>query len=92
MTKDEAIELAKECGFSLKFYAAQFSGVLECEIADFQIVDLLNAAIAKEREACAILATDEACIVEGSGYYDQLGDARATAENIADSIRARGNK
>lgn len=60
MTKDEIIELAQECGFSIKFYAAQFSGVLECEIADFQFVDLLNAAIAKERERCAKKCDDNA--------------------------------
>ena len=45
---------------------------------------------AKEREACAQVAEDEDHEVSVSGYYAQLGDARATMRNIAAAIRARG--
>ena len=47
---------------------------------------------AAEREACAKVAEDEDFRVDGRGYYDQLGDARATANNIANAIRARGKQ
>jgi hypothetical protein len=43
-----------------------------------------------EREACAQVAEDSDHVVSGRGYYDQLGDADATARNIAIAIRARG--
>lgn len=46
---------------------------------------------ADEREACAKVAEDSDHVVGGRGYYDQLGDADATARNIAAAIRARGN-
>ena len=40
------------------------------------------------QERCAVIAEDEEHRVEGSGYYDQLGDASATQRNIAAAIRA----
>jgi hypothetical protein len=43
-----------------------------------------------EREACAKVAEDSDHVVGGRGYHDQLGDADATARNIAAAIRARG--
>jgi hypothetical protein len=43
-----------------------------------------------EREACAKVCEDSDHVVDGRGYYDQLGDANATARNIAAAIRARG--
>jgi hypothetical protein len=46
---------------------------------------------ADEREACAQVAEDSDHVVGGRGYYDQLGDADATARNIAAAIRTRGN-
>jgi len=45
---------------------------------------------ADEREVCAKVAEDSDHVVGGRGYYDQLGDADATARNIAAAIRARG--
>jgi hypothetical protein len=45
---------------------------------------------ADEREACAKVAEDSDHVVGGRGYHDQLGDADATARNIAAAIRARG--
>ena len=47
--------------------------------------------ILAEREACAKVAEDSDHVVGGRGYYDQLGDADATARNIAAAIRNRGN-
>jgi hypothetical protein len=47
-------------------------------------------AIQAEREECAKVADDSDHVVDGRGYYDQLGDANATARNIATAIRARG--
>ena len=46
--------------------------------------------ILAEREACAKVCEDSDHVVDGRGYYDQLGDANATARNIAAAIRARG--
>ncbi len=60
----------------------------------------LKAAIAKvitqakqaAYEECAKIAEDSDYIVTGRGYYDQLGDAHETQQNIAQAIRklARG--
>lgn len=88
MTNEEITQMARES--QLFDFRDDFSSVP----ADYagSICLFAQLVAAKEREACAMLATDEDCIVEGGGYYDQLGDARATAENIADCIRARGNK
>jgi hypothetical protein len=49
-----------------------------------------SAGVKAEREACVKLADDSDHVVDGRGYYDQLGDANATARNIAAAIRARG--
>lgn len=86
MTKDEIVQLAHDadCGHVNIF--GDRAAAIE------RLSKFAQLVAAKERDACAMLATDEDCIVEGGGYYDQLGDARATAENIADCIRARGNK
>jgi hypothetical protein len=40
---------------------------------------------------CLNIADDCDHRVDGSGYYDQLGDARATQSNIVDAIRKRFN-
>jgi hypothetical protein len=48
--------------------------------------------ILAEREACTKVAEDSDHVVGGRGYHDQLGDADATARNIAAAIRNRGNK
>jgi hypothetical protein len=43
-----------------------------------------------EREACAKEAEDSDHVVLGRSYHDQLGNAGATAKNIAVAIRNRG--
>lgn len=48
-----------------------------------------DMVISAEREACAAIADDSDHIVDGRGCYDQLGDAKMTAANIAAAIRAR---
>jgi type IV pilus biogenesis protein CpaD/CtpE len=50
----------------------------------------VEAAVKAEREACAKVADDSDHVVNGRGYHDQLGDACATARNIAAAIRDRG--
>jgi hypothetical protein len=45
---------------------------------------------ADERGVCAKVAEDSDHVVGGRGYHDQLGDADATARNMAAAIRARG--
>ena len=49
----------------------------------------MREAVEAEREACAKVAEDSDHVVAGRGYYDQLGDADATARNITAAIRAR---
>ena len=51
----------------------------------------IKGLIYAEREACAKVAEDSDHVVEGRGYYDQLGDADATVRNIVAAIRARSN-
>lgn len=53
-----------------------------------QIIDA--AARAAEREECAKVAEDADHLVDVPSYHAQLGDAQATARNIAAAIRARG--
>jgi hypothetical protein len=52
-------------------------------------IERLRAAVLAEREACAEIAADSDYAVQGTGYYDQLGDANQTAYNIEQAIRAR---
>jgi hypothetical protein len=54
--------------------------------------DAIRWAMNQEREACAKEAEDSDHVVLGRGYHDQLGDADATARNIAVAIRARAEK
>ena len=51
----------------------------------------IEAGRLAEREACAKEAEDSDHVVLGRSYHDQLGNAGATAKNIAVAIRARGN-
>jgi hypothetical protein len=53
-----------------------------------QMREYARAAIIAERERCAKVAEDDEHLVEGRGYYDQLGDAKQTQCNIAAAIRA----
>lgn len=76
MTREELIRMAREAG--MKLTPAQFSGVLEDEIDEFQLEKfaalVAAASEAKEREACALI---------GDGYHDDEA-------NCGDAIRARG--
>ena len=87
----EVIEMAREAGFDTrvqpgKIYGFDRDGDYTLELKDFEAL-----VRADEREACAKVAEDSDHVVSGRGYYDQLGDADATARNIAAAIRARGN-
>ncbi len=82
MSRDEIIAMAREAGFVLADNASDEA------FNRFRAFAALVAA--KEREACAQVAEDEDHEVSVSGYYAQLGDARATMLNIAAAIRARG--
>jgi len=54
-----------------------------------RLMELVSVSAATEREACAKVAEDSDHVVDGRTYYDQLGDANATARNIVAAIRAR---
>ena len=75
MNTDEIIEMARKINFN---------GRDECLVAFAKLV------AAAEREACAKEAEDSDHVVLGRSYHDQLGNAGATAKNIAVAIRARG--
>jgi hypothetical protein len=89
--------MAREAGFNLNFRITGSNEALD------RLVDLVraderdramreNAYVQAEREACAKVAEDSDHVVNGRGYYDQLGNADATVKNIAAAIRARGAK
>jgi hypothetical protein len=60
---------------------------LEAAIASGELVPA--SAVAAERERCAKVAEDyDGDGLRGSGYEDQLGDARQTQREIAAAIRA----
>ena len=85
MTRDEIIAMAKEAGsVSATFWPDDFTGLMSV----FERFAALVAAA--EREACALIAEDSDNEERCTGYYDQLGDAKATARNIAAAIRKRG--
>lgn len=91
-----AIELAREIGFHsaviLWIYSGKESALCDSEVKELRNIErLVEAAVAQEREECAKIAEDSEYIVDGRGYYDQLGDANATARNITAAIRARNN-
>ena len=79
--RDEMLETAKACG--MKFAPAQFTGVLEAEISEFEL-DAYTKAVTKivadaEREACAVEAEKLDCAMRcGVG------------SEVAATLRARG--
>jgi hypothetical protein len=92
----DTIDMAREAGFNLNFRITGSNEALD------RLVDLVraderdramreNAYVQAEREACAKVAEDSDHVVNGRGYYDQLGNADATVKNIAAAIRARGD-
>jgi hypothetical protein len=77
MTKDEIIELAKECGY--------WSGqTVEMNYVGLERFAALVAA--HEREECAKVCEEELC---NCCWED---DAQDAAEHLAETIRARGEK
>jgi hypothetical protein len=85
MSRDDIIRMAREAGaWSQQFKNRDVEYVMSAES--------LGRFAAAEREACAQVAEDSDHVVSGRGYYDQLGDADATARNIAIAIRARGQE
>ena len=95
------IEIAREAGMNLT--PAQFSGVLEDNIDEFQLerfAELVRAdAIADERELCAKVCEQESKELGGVaagpfvtdfGKHTHMSMA-AGAENCAAAIRARSN-
>lgn len=97
ITREEIISMAREAGFEVHDRKQQVRVGLDALIGIDstekleRFAALVEArASAVEREACAQVAEDDDHTVEVRGYYAQLGDARATANNIAKAIRARG--
>jgi hypothetical protein len=75
-----------------KEMAREVYGAHEWKGAPLDRLEQLVALVrADERELCALVAEDSDHVVYGRGYHDQLGDADATARNIATAIRNRGN-
>lgn len=52
----------------------------------------LRAEYLRGLEDAAKVADDDDHVVDGRGYYDQLGDAKLTAANIREAIRALKGK
>jgi hypothetical protein len=80
MTQEEIIELAMNSGLPSKQAAQQQL---------WWLVSFAKLVAAKEREACAKEAEDSDHVVLGRSYHDQLGNAGATAKNIAVAIREK---
>ena len=83
MTKEEIIELARQAGFERLGHDEHDYVCYPDDIVAF--ADLVASA---EREACAVFAEESFCGCGRSSCID--GDLRA--QNIAESIRARGDK
>lgn len=79
--RDEMLETAKACG--MKFAPAQFSGVLEAEVSEFDLEAYTKVVTQKakeiEREACASVASNP--------YFGNPGEV---GSEVAEAIRARG--
>jgi len=90
MSRDDIIRMAREAG--MKLTPAQFSGVLEDEIDEFQLEKfaalVAAASEAKEREACAKVIVD-LFFPEDSPYH-YIPDGRGALKEAHVAIRARG--
>jgi hypothetical protein len=88
MTREDIIRMAREAG--MKLTPAQFSGVLEDEIDEFQLEKfaalVAAASEAKEREACAKVCDDK----HDTWRWDDETDSASGPRDCAVSIRARG--
>ena len=76
------IEMAREAGINLT--PAQFSGVLEDEIDEFQLEHFAELVRADEREACAK-------VCETTPKIRAYGNNRALQDECAAAIRNRNN-
>jgi hypothetical protein len=76
MTQDEIMQLAKNAGLRINVRGTYFF------VGFGELSDLLDAAITKEREACAKLA-EEYGTWGGSGFYEWF-------KKLGAEIRARG--
>jgi len=84
MTKEDIINLAHKAGFLIDTHAQQYQP--NCILSTYGLIDenlerFANLVAAAEREACARVCDKYA-----------EGPERNYSENIADDIRARGNK
>ncbi len=90
MTRDDIIRMARGAGatpYTNRHYPDRPTHTFNPE----QLERFAALVAAHEREECAKVAEDDDYTVDQvPGYYAQLGDARATAQNIAAAIRARG--
>ena len=86
-TRGLAIEGGHIIALAVEHNANLFSDPDPMENARRLVADLMAA---HEREACALVAEDGDHVVDVPGWHAQLGDANATARNIAAAIRARG--
>jgi hypothetical protein len=97
------VDMAREAGFTdgeLAFMGDNFKRFEALVRADERTrtwtqehwTEYERSIAAVEREVCAKVAEDSDHIVGGRGYHDQLGDADATARNIAAAIRSRGQE
>ena len=105
MDKDEIIEMANQSQLFLSIWIDDEGDEIASLVAFAKLVAAkhdpkiaiadayragVDSGIAAEREACAKEAEDSDHVVLGRSYHDQLGNAGATAKNIAVAIRNRG--
>ena len=97
MTRDDIIRMAREAGMAPHFGHTDDDGkhhpavnALKTSVPVEWLERFAALVAAAEREACALIAEDGDNEERCTGYYDQLGDAKATARNIAAAIRQRG--
>ena len=95
--RNEMLETAKACG--MNFAPAQFSGVLEAEVSEFdleaytQTITQKAAEAERERICAAIEAEDDYCVDEGDYMLDSddcIKVARGEWERPDYSVDARG--
>lgn len=85
------IEMARQAGFDITYDPTESPPQCFVEAWEDQLKAFADLVRADQREIDAKVADDSDHVVDGRGYYDQLGDANATARNIAAAIRNRSN-
>jgi len=79
MTQDEIVQLAKDAGLRIDVRGTYFF------VGFGELSDLLDSAIAKEREACA-----KVCDEDGAQAMDFTYSSTLVGGYFAEIIRARG--